>query len=182
MDRPPPRGPCGANSARGSLMRPPWCGGRTQGIPLGLLAFWVAAARCLQSKCLIGRPRRWERHGGWEQHRWKGDPYGAVWRPRCCGLGSFHRLQAGGALLESPRPSQGSSVPRCLGALGLCGCCYQSRKPSVLEITCSLPGPGLLCSNFYFLFRNNQGVTPGRSPLPSGGRPSVGFLGPMDLP
>ncbi|XP_052045689.1 V-set and transmembrane domain-containing protein 5 [Apodemus sylvaticus] len=31
-------------------MRPPRCGGRTQGIPLGLLAFWVAAARCLQSQ------------------------------------------------------------------------------------------------------------------------------------
>ncbi|XP_049976586.1 V-set and transmembrane domain-containing protein 5 isoform X2 [Alexandromys fortis] len=30
-------------------MRPPWCGRRTRGIPLGLLALWVAAARCLQS-------------------------------------------------------------------------------------------------------------------------------------
>lgn len=30
-------------------MRPTWCGRRTRGIPLGLLALWVATARCLQS-------------------------------------------------------------------------------------------------------------------------------------
>lgn len=35
-------------------MRPPWCGRRTRGIPLGLLALWVATARCLQSKYLAG--------------------------------------------------------------------------------------------------------------------------------
>lgn len=36
-------------------MRPPWSRRRTRGIPLGLLALWVAAARCLQSKYLTRR-------------------------------------------------------------------------------------------------------------------------------
>lgn len=54
VGRPPPGGPCGAGTARCPFMRPPWCGRRTRGIPLGLLALWVAAARCLQSKYLAG--------------------------------------------------------------------------------------------------------------------------------
>lgn len=128
-------------------MRLPRCRRRTRGISLGLLALWVTAARCLQSKYLTrGNLAGASDKAGGNNVAGRGHPScAAVIRARVTSPSS--RL-AGGERLES----QGSL--RCPGPLPLLLLEQETGDNSLPTGSCQL------ATNFYFLSGNNETANP----------------------